>query len=98
MRAAGLAQHFAPGLQRRAPGAAIPGSSAAFVSVFSRNSPVKLVPFSAQFLRLDEPLPFGLRDADGRLLLHAGLRIADPTQMQALSGVPLFADETESAG
>ena len=59
---------------------------------------MKLVPFSAQYLRLDEPLPFGLRDASGRLLLGAGLRIADRAQLQELANVPLFADETESAG
>ncbi len=58
---------------------------------------MKLVPFSAQYLRLDEPLPFGLRDVDGRLLLSAGLRIAGRAQLQELCDVPLFTDETESA-
>ena len=37
--------------------------------------PVKLVTFSPQYLRLNEPLRFGVRDASGRLLLSAGKTI-----------------------
>ncbi|MDP1900692.1 MAG: hypothetical protein Q8K96_09595 [Rubrivivax sp.] len=58
---------------------------------------MKLVPFSHQYLRLDEPLPFGLRDATGRLLLDAGLRIESPARLAELTRQELFADEGESA-
>ncbi len=58
---------------------------------------MKLVPISAQYLRLNEPLPFGLRDAGGRLLLGAGLQIDDAALLEEISAQPLFADESESA-
>jgi len=58
---------------------------------------VKLVAFSAQYLRLHEPLPFGLRDAQGRLLLAAGLTVQDRSQLEELSAQPLFAMESEAA-
>jgi hypothetical protein len=57
---------------------------------------VKLVPFSSEYLRMGEPLPFGLRDTDGRLLLKAGLSIINPAHLDDLKGVPLFADEAEA--
>jgi HD-GYP domain-containing protein (c-di-GMP phosphodiesterase class II) len=60
-------------------------------------STVKLVPFSNQYLSLDEPLPFGVRDAAGRLLLGAGLMVQDAHQLAELAGQALFADESESA-
>jgi len=57
---------------------------------------VKLVPFSSEYLRVGEPLPFGLRDIDGRLLLKSGLSIVNPAHLEDLKGVPLFADEAEA--
>lgn len=53
--------------------------------------------FSAKDLRLDEALPFGVRDAAGRLLLAADQRIADARQLAELASQPLFADEAESS-
>jgi HD-GYP domain-containing protein (c-di-GMP phosphodiesterase class II) len=58
---------------------------------------VKLIPFSAQYLRLNEALPFGVRDAQGKLLLSAGQVIASGAQLQQLHAQPLFAGEEESA-
>lgn len=58
---------------------------------------MKLIPFSTQYLRLGEPLPFGLRDADGRLLLGAGLKLHDKAQLEELVSQSIFADEAESA-
>ncbi|MBX3600876.1 MAG: hypothetical protein KF863_09630 [Rubrivivax sp.] len=58
---------------------------------------MKLVPFSPQYLRLEEPLPFGVRDADGRLLLGAGQTIATQEQLAELRAQRLFAEESESA-
>lgn len=58
---------------------------------------LKLIPFSSQYLRLAEPLPFGLRDAEGRLLLGAGQQITSRDRLQELARQPLFADESESA-
>lgn len=58
---------------------------------------MKLVPFSKQYLRLGENLPFGLRDSDGRLLLGAGVAIASQEQLKHFSAQDLFADEVESA-
>jgi hypothetical protein len=58
---------------------------------------VRLVPFSPQHLRLNEPLPFGLRDEDGRLLLMAGGCIDSPERLAAMRGQALFSEESESA-
>ncbi|MBL8324126.1 MAG: phosphohydrolase [Rubrivivax sp.] len=58
---------------------------------------MKLVPFSKQYLRIGVPLPFGLRDQTGRLLLGAGVQIADETRRSELAGQDLFADEAEAA-
>ena len=58
---------------------------------------LKLIPFSAQYLRVGEPLPFGLRDAAGRLLLSANLTIDGPAMLAELQGQALFAEEAESA-
>ena len=57
---------------------------------------VKLVHFSSEYLRMGEPLPFGLRDTDGRLLLRAGLSIINPAHLEDLKEVPLYADEAEA--
>jgi HD-GYP domain-containing protein (c-di-GMP phosphodiesterase class II) len=58
---------------------------------------VKLVPFSAEYLQLNEPLPFGLRDGAGRLLLAAGQTIGNADQLTELAAQALFAEEHESA-
>ena len=57
---------------------------------------MKLIHFSAEHLRLGAPLPFGVRDAQGRLLLTAGASIANADQLKHLRSQPLFADEDES--
>jgi len=57
---------------------------------------LKLIPFSAEHLRLDATLPFGVRDAGGRLLLSAGQSIATPEQLGNLRAQELFAEEEES--
>lgn len=58
---------------------------------------MKLVPFKHDYLRADAALPFGLRDASGRLLLAAGHRIAGEDVLEELRGQSLFADEVESS-
>jgi HD-GYP domain-containing protein (c-di-GMP phosphodiesterase class II) len=58
---------------------------------------VNLIAFSKQYLRLDEALPFGVRDRTGRLLLAAGQRIDNPARLEELRGQELFADEDESS-
>lgn len=57
---------------------------------------MKLVALSAEHLRLGEPLPFGVRDAGGRLLLKAGVAIATAERLQQLCAQPLFAEEGET--
>ncbi len=57
---------------------------------------MKLIPFSAEHLRLEAPLPFGVRDAGGRLLLNAGASIASAEQLAHLCAQSLHADEDES--
>ena len=57
---------------------------------------MKLIAFSAEHLRLQAPLPFGLRDASGRLLLSAGASITQANQLHDLRSLPLFADEHEA--
>jgi hypothetical protein len=61
------------------------------------NAPVKLIPFSAQYLRLEDPLPFGVRDASGRLLLAAGQTVPGESRLAELRAQPLFAEEHEAA-
>lgn len=58
---------------------------------------MRLVPFSHQHLRLNEPLPFGLRDEDGRLLLVAGACIDAAERLEGLRALSLFSEESESA-
>ncbi|MBN8492629.1 MAG: hypothetical protein J0M00_14520, partial [Burkholderiales bacterium] len=57
---------------------------------------MKLIHFSAEHLRMDAPLPFGLRDASGRLLLSAGQSLASAAQLEELRAQDLYADEDES--
>jgi len=58
---------------------------------------VNLITFSKQYLRLDEALPFGVRDRTGRLLLAAGQRIDNGNRLAELRNQDLFADEEESS-
>jgi HD-GYP domain-containing protein (c-di-GMP phosphodiesterase class II) len=58
---------------------------------------VKLQPFSVQYILRDKPLPFGLRDATGRLLLAAGERIETEQQLSLLAAQNVFVDDSESA-
>ena len=55
-----------------------------------------LIPFAKQNLRLNDALPFGLRDGAGRLLLAAGTCIENEDTLSGLLGGEIFADETES--
>jgi hypothetical protein len=57
---------------------------------------LRLIPFSAEHLRLNAPLPFGLRDAGGRLLLGAGASITHAERLAHLRSLPLYADEHEA--
>lgn len=58
---------------------------------------VNLVPFSKQYLRMNEALPFGLRDASGRMLLAAGVRLDSEQALRDLQATELYADEGESS-
>jgi hypothetical protein len=58
---------------------------------------LKLTAFSAQYLRLDDPLPFGVRDANGRLLLAAGQSIPGEQRLSELRSLALYAEESEAA-
>jgi HD-GYP domain-containing protein (c-di-GMP phosphodiesterase class II) len=57
---------------------------------------VNLSPFSKQYLRMGEALPFPLRDGGGRLLLAANVRMDDPKTFAGLQAAELFADDHES--
>jgi len=57
---------------------------------------LKLIAFSVEHLSLEVPLPFGLHDHKGRLLLSAGQPIANASQLNKLREQPLFVDEDES--
>ena len=57
---------------------------------------MNLSPFSKQYLRLGEALPFPLRDVGGRLLLAANVRMDDPKTFAGLQAAELFADDHES--
>ncbi len=58
---------------------------------------MKLVAVNPQDLPLDRALPFALRDATGRLLLSAGMTVADERQRAELLQQPLYAEEHQSA-
>ena len=58
---------------------------------------MKLIPFSAQYLNLEEPLPFGVRDASGRLLLAAGQTVPSAGRLEELQRQPLYGLESEAA-
>ena len=55
---------------------------------------MKLVAITTKDLPpLDRALPFPLRDAEGRLLLNAGVKVSDDRLRQELLQKPLFAEE-----
>lgn len=56
---------------------------------------MKLVHFPAHCLRLDDALPFDLRDAQGRVRLPAGRALHYPTQIEALVREPLLVHPAE---
>lgn len=56
-----------------------------------------LVPFPTEYLQQNEPLPFAVRDAAGRLLLAAGQRIGNQQRFSELCDQNLYAEESESA-
>lgn len=58
---------------------------------------MKLVAINAQDLPLDRALPFGLRDAGGRLLLGAGLTVSSERQRDELLRQALYAEEHHCA-
>ena len=58
---------------------------------------MKLVPYPLQALRPDEPVPLGLYEANGRLLLAAGQRLRGREHFDELKGLSLFAQEHEAA-
>lgn len=58
---------------------------------------MSLIPFSKDYLRLNEALPFGVRDGTGRLLLSAGQVVSNAAQLAHLRGCELYADERESS-
>lgn len=62
-----------------------------------REATLTLIPFAKQYLRINEALPFGLRDVDGRLLLAAGTCIENESTLSGLLGGDLFAYEAESS-
>lgn len=57
---------------------------------------MNLIHFSAEHLRLNAPLPFGLRDAGGRLLLAAGAAVCSADKLDSLRDEELYCDEEES--
>jgi len=57
---------------------------------------VNLIPFAKQHLRMNETLPFGVRDAHGRLLLASGTMIQTEQRLNELLNNELYADEQES--
>ena len=57
---------------------------------------MKVVPLSAEGLRLGRPLPFSVRDSAGAVLLARGATIQTEKQLQLLSTRAIFVDEVES--
>ncbi|MGL6110327.1 MAG: HD-GYP domain-containing protein [Rubrivivax sp.] len=57
---------------------------------------MKLIALTPDHLRQDVALPFGVRDAAGRLLLAAGARIGNADQLAWLRSAPRFAQEHEA--
>lgn len=58
--------------------------------------PSKLIPFSASLLRPNDPLPFAVYDAGGRLLLAAGQTVESVEKLKLIAASKLLVDETEA--
>ena len=57
---------------------------------------MKVVPLSAEGLRIGRPLPFSVRDRTGGVLLARGAMIQTEKQLQLLQSRPIFIDVAES--
>ena len=57
---------------------------------------MKVVPLSAEGLRIGRPLPFTVRDGSGVILLARGASIQTEKQLQVLRSRPIFIDMAES--
>ena len=57
---------------------------------------MKVVPLSAEGLRVGRPLPFSVRDGSGAILLARGASIQTEKQLQVLRSRPIFIDMAES--
>src|ERR1700744_6619425 len=57
---------------------------------------MKVVPLSAEVLRIGRPLPFSVRDRTGGVLLARGAMIQTEKQLQLLQSRPIFIDVAES--
>jgi HD-GYP domain-containing protein (c-di-GMP phosphodiesterase class II) len=57
---------------------------------------MKVVPLSAEGLRVGRPLPFSVRDSSGAVLLARGASIQTEKQLQVLRSRPIFIDMAES--
>ena len=57
---------------------------------------MKVVPLSAEGLRIGRPLPFSVRDGSGAVLLARGASIQTEKQLQVLRSRPIFIDMAES--
>jgi len=57
---------------------------------------MKVVPLSAEGLRIGRPLPFTVRDGSGAILLARGASIQTEKQLQVLRSRPIFIDMAES--
>ena len=57
---------------------------------------MKVVPLSAEGLRIGRPLPFSVRDGSGAILLARGASIQTEKQLQVLRSRPIFIDMAES--
>jgi HD-GYP domain-containing protein (c-di-GMP phosphodiesterase class II) len=57
---------------------------------------MKVVPLSAEGLRIGRPLPFSVRDGSGAVLLARGASIQTEKQLELLRARPIFIDMAES--
>lgn len=62
-----------------------------------RGGDVKLIQVPNKFLRLNESLPFAIRDSEGRLMLAANINVDQVTMLSVLKGRDLYADEAEAS-
>lgn len=57
---------------------------------------MRLVPLSTNSLRLGQPLPFSIRDAQGRVLIAKGARIAEEVGLERFLDKDLWVDGSEA--